>query len=130
MGTGRGPFLGTPKRTDTVWVAAAVVRYVADAGRAKVTSWGPAEGCIWGTPERTDIVWGARAGVRYVVDAGRAKAKRLEAGGALARYEVGWVSKAAAEQRAGRAGRMGPGHCYRRARGPLSFVQTRPATSR
>ena len=53
------------------------------------------------------------AGVRYVVDAGRAKAKLLEAGGALARYEVGWVSKAAAEQRAGRAGRMGPGHCYR-----------------
>lgn len=54
-----------------------------------------------------------RAGVRYVVDAGRAKAKLLEAGGALARYEVGWVSQAAAEQRAGRAGRMGPGHCYR-----------------
>ncbi|KAK9834861.1 hypothetical protein WJX81_004510 [Elliptochloris bilobata] len=52
-------------------------------------------------------------GVRYVVDAGRAKAKRLEASGALARYEVGWVSKAAAEQRAGRAGRMGPGLCYR-----------------
>lgn len=57
-----------------------------------------------------------RAGVRYVVDAGRAKAKRLEAGGALARYDVGWVSKAAAEQRAGRAGRTGPGHCYRRVR--------------
>jgi ATP-dependent RNA helicase DHX37/DHR1 len=26
---------------------------------------------------------------------------------------VGWVSKASSEQRAGRAGRTGPGHCYR-----------------
>lgn len=24
-----------------------------------------------------------------------------------------WISKAAADQRAGRAGRTGPGHCYR-----------------
>ena len=27
--------------------------------------------------------------------------------------QVTWVSKASAEQRAGRAGRTGPGHCYR-----------------
>ena len=26
---------------------------------------------------------------------------------------MGWTSKAAANQRAGRAGRTGPGHCYR-----------------
>lgn len=26
---------------------------------------------------------------------------------------VGWTSKASASQRAGRAGRTGPGHCYR-----------------
>ena len=31
----------------------------------------------------------------------------------LSRFTVGWVSKASAEQRAGRAGRTGPGHCYR-----------------
>ena len=28
-------------------------------------------------------------------------------------YRVGWVSKASANQRAGRAGRTAPGHCYR-----------------
>lgn len=28
-------------------------------------------------------------------------------------FEVSWVSKASASQRAGRAGRVGPGHCYR-----------------
>jgi len=55
---------------------------------------------------------------RYVVDAGRSKQKLLETGssggdGAVGRYAVNWVSKAAAEQRAGRAGRTGPGHVYR-----------------
>lgn len=52
-------------------------------------------------------------GIRYVVDAGRSKQKILEANAGLARYEVRWVSQASAEQRAGRAGRTGPGHCYR-----------------
>jgi hypothetical protein len=37
----------------------------------------------------------------------------MEAGGAMARYDVRWISKASGEQRAGRAGRTGPGHCYR-----------------
>lgn len=31
----------------------------------------------------------------------------------IAKYEVKWVSQAAASQRSGRAGRTGPGHCYR-----------------
>ncbi|GFH32977.1 uncharacterized protein HaLaN_32283, partial [Haematococcus lacustris] len=31
----------------------------------------------------------------------------------MARFEVRWISQAAAAQRAGRAGRTGPGHCYR-----------------
>jgi len=53
------------------------------------------------------------AGIRYVVDAGRSKQRLLESAAGLARYEVRWVSKASAEQRAGRAGRTGPGHCYR-----------------
>lgn len=50
-------------------------------------------------------------GVRYVVDCGRAKFKRYD--GRLQRFEVDWVSKASADQRAGRAGRTGPGHAYR-----------------
>ncbi|KAK9861901.1 hypothetical protein WJX84_008573 [Apatococcus fuscideae] len=53
-------------------------------------------------------------GIRYVVDAGRAKQRLLEEGHTgMARFEVRWISKASAEQRAGRAGRTGPGHCYR-----------------
>ena len=55
----------------------------------------------------------AVAGVRYVVDAGRSKQKILEEGGSLAQYDVRWISKASAQQRAGRSGRTGPGHCYR-----------------
>jgi ATP-dependent RNA helicase DHX37/DHR1 len=31
----------------------------------------------------------------------------------LSQYKVSWVSQASAQQRAGRAGRTGPGHCYR-----------------
>lgn len=48
-----------------------------------------------------------------MVDAGRAKEKVLDSHGAAARFQVTWISKASAEQRAGRAGRTGPGHCYR-----------------
>ena len=48
-----------------------------------------------------------------MVDAGRAKQKLLEPGTGIAKYEVGWISKASSQQRAGRAGRTGPGHCYR-----------------
>lgn len=50
---------------------------------------------------------------RYVVDAGRAKMKRLEVTTSTHRFPVQWVSQASADQRAGRAGRTGPGHCYR-----------------
>ena len=52
-------------------------------------------------------------GIRYVVDAGRSKQRLLDTGNGLSRFEVRWVSKASADQRAGRSGRMGPGHCYR-----------------
>ncbi|RLN97346.1 hypothetical protein DYB28_007974, partial [Aphanomyces astaci] len=31
----------------------------------------------------------------------------------ISQFEVQWISKASADQRAGRAGRTGPGHCYR-----------------
>lgn len=53
-------------------------------------------------------------GIRYVVDAGRSKQRLLESdAGGMARFEVRWVSQASAAQRTGRAGRTGPGHCYR-----------------
>ena len=52
-------------------------------------------------------------GIRYVVDCGRAKKKVLHADTGVSRFAVDWISKAAATQRAGRAGRTLPGHCYR-----------------
>lgn len=52
-------------------------------------------------------------GIRYVVDAGRAKERVYERDNSLSRFRVGWISKASADQRAGRAGRTSPGHCYR-----------------
>lgn len=47
------------------------------------------------------------------MDAGRAKSKLLDATTTSHRFEVRWISQAGADQRAGRAGRTGPGHCYR-----------------
>lgn len=52
-------------------------------------------------------------GIRYVVDCGRAKEKEFDRFSRVSRFEVQWISKASADQRAGRAGRTGPGHCYR-----------------
>ncbi|CAA6665351.1 unnamed protein product [Spirodela intermedia] len=52
-------------------------------------------------------------GIKYVVDTGREKVKNYNYRNGMAAYEVKWISKASAAQRAGRAGRTGPGHCYR-----------------
>lgn len=52
-------------------------------------------------------------GVKYVVDCGRYKEKVIKSASGISKFEVQWVSKASADQRMGRAGRTGPGHCYR-----------------
>jgi len=52
-------------------------------------------------------------GIRYVVDSGRAKERSYEPSSGVQSFSVSWVSKASASQRTGRAGRTGPGHCYR-----------------
>lgn len=52
-------------------------------------------------------------GIRYVFDCGRAKEKKYDQLTGVQSFEIGWISKASASQRAGRAGRTGPGHCYR-----------------
>ncbi|EJS44236.1 ecm16p [Saccharomyces arboricola H-6] len=52
-------------------------------------------------------------GVRYVVDSGRCKERKFNESNGVQSFEVGWVSKASSNQRSGRAGRTGPGHCYR-----------------
>ncbi len=52
-------------------------------------------------------------GIRYVFDCGRAKERKYTDETGIQSFEVSWISKASANQRAGRAGRTGPGHCYR-----------------
>ncbi|ARP98806.1 ATP-dependent helicase HrpB [Pseudorhodoplanes sinuspersici] len=52
-------------------------------------------------------------GVRVVIDSGLARVPRFEPGVGLTRLETVRVSRAAADQRRGRAGRTEPGVCYR-----------------
>jgi ATP-dependent helicase HrpB len=52
-------------------------------------------------------------GVRIVVDCGLARVPRYEPGVGLTRLETVRVSRASADQRRGRAGRIEPGICYR-----------------
>ncbi|MCP9337101.1 ATP-dependent helicase HrpB [Stutzerimonas xanthomarina] len=52
-------------------------------------------------------------GVRVVVDAGLARVPRFDPGSGMTRLETRRISRASATQRAGRAGRLEPGVCYR-----------------
>ena len=52
-------------------------------------------------------------GVRVVVDAGQARTPRYDPRSGLTKLHTGPASKASADQRAGRAGRTGPGVAYR-----------------
>ena len=51
--------------------------------------------------------------VRVVVDAGRARRARFDPGSGMARLITERVTRAEADQRRGRAGRIAPGWCYR-----------------
>lgn len=58
--------------------------------------------------------------VAYIVDSGKCKEVSWMTGlVSSSSLPVEWVSKASAEQRAGRAGRTGPGHCYRLYSSPI-----------
>ena len=52
-------------------------------------------------------------GISYVVDSGRQKCRNFNSSTGMSSFDIMWISKASADQRAGRAGRTGPGHCYR-----------------
>jgi ATP-dependent helicase HrpB len=52
-------------------------------------------------------------GVSIVVDCGFGRSSRFDPRSGLTRLETGRISKDSADQRAGRAGRLGPGVCYR-----------------
>lgn len=52
-------------------------------------------------------------GIKYVVDCGRQKTKLYDKVTGVTAFVVTYISKASANQRAGRAGRVSAGHCYR-----------------
>ncbi|XP_004844033.1 probable ATP-dependent RNA helicase DHX37 isoform X1 [Heterocephalus glaber] len=52
-------------------------------------------------------------GIKYVVDCGKVKKRFYDRVTGVSSFRVTWVSQASADQRAGRAGRTEPGHCYR-----------------
>ncbi|XP_029686000.1 probable ATP-dependent RNA helicase DHX37 isoform X2 [Takifugu rubripes] len=52
-------------------------------------------------------------GIKYVVDCGRVKKRFYDKVTGVSSFKVTWISQASANQRAGRAGRTEPGHCYR-----------------
>uniref|UniRef100_A0A8C5EUV3 Activating signal cointegrator 1 complex subunit 3 n=1 Tax=Gouania willdenowi TaxID=441366 RepID=A0A8C5EUV3_GOUWI len=52
-------------------------------------------------------------GIKYVVDCGRVKKRFYDRVTGVSSFQVTWTSQASANQRAGRAGRTEPGHCYR-----------------
>ncbi|MEA5446360.1 ATP-dependent helicase HrpB [Gammaproteobacteria bacterium AB-CW1] len=52
-------------------------------------------------------------GIRVVIDAGLARRSVFDPGSGMSRLQTSRVSRSSAEQRRGRAGRIGPGVCYR-----------------
>jgi ATP-dependent helicase HrpB len=66
-------------------------------------------------------------GIRYIVDSGQARIARYDPDHGISTLHVEPISQASADQRAGRAGRMGPGACYRL--WTRAEHETRPATN-
>eukprot|EP01117_Protostelium_nocturnum_P006791 TRINITY_DN2439_c0_g1_i2.p1 TRINITY_DN2439_c0_g1~~TRINITY_DN2439_c0_g1_i2.p1 ORF type:complete len:945 (+),score=306.88 TRINITY_DN2439_c0_g1_i2:1028-3862(+) len=52
-------------------------------------------------------------GIKYVIDTGKVKELHYDKSSGISEFRIGWTSQASANQRSGRAGRTGPGHCYR-----------------
>lgn len=52
-------------------------------------------------------------GIRFIVDSGKVKELSHDANCNMSKLSEFWISKASAAQRTGRAGRTGPGECFR-----------------
>ncbi len=52
-------------------------------------------------------------GIRFCIDSGKVKEMGYDTEAKMQRLQEFWISKASAEQRKGRAGRTGPGICFR-----------------
>lgn len=63
-------------------------------------------------------------GIKYVVDCGRVKKRFYDKVTGVSSFKVTWTSQASGNQRAGRAGRTEPGHCYRSVL--LNYVTLKP----
>jgi hypothetical protein len=90
------------------------IRYVVDSGRQKEKVISSAAAAAADAAQADAEAGGKRSfeGTKVVPnDVVAAAGGAIGAG--IAKYEVKWVSQAAAQQRQGRAGRTGPGHCYR-----------------
>jgi hypothetical protein len=90
------------------------IRYVVDSGRQKEKVISSAAAAAADAAQAEAEAGGKRSfeGTKVVPnDVVAAAGGAIGAG--IAKYEVKWVSQAAAQQRQGRAGRTGPGHCYR-----------------
>lgn len=66
-------------------------------------------------------------GIKYVVDCGKVKKRHYDRVTGVSSFRITWVSQASADQRAGRAGRTEPGHCYRWVPRGLSVTETSAA---
>ncbi|ORE07685.1 P-loop containing nucleoside triphosphate hydrolase protein [Rhizopus microsporus var. microsporus] len=51
--------------------------------------------------------------IRFIIDSGKVKEMNHDPASKMSRLSEFWISKASAKQRAGRAGRTGPGECFR-----------------
>lgn len=51
--------------------------------------------------------------IKYVVDTGMVKRRYYDKVTGVSSFKITWTSRASTDQRAGRAGRVEPGHCYR-----------------
>ena len=52
-------------------------------------------------------------GIRFIIDSGKVKEMNYDPSSRLSRLSEFWISKSSAKQRTGRAGRTGPGECFR-----------------
>uniref|UniRef100_A0A915CW82 RNA helicase n=1 Tax=Ditylenchus dipsaci TaxID=166011 RepID=A0A915CW82_9BILA len=66
--------------------------------------------------------------IRYVVDSGKEKRRDFDPITGVSQFNVGWISRASADQRSGRAGRVQAGHTYRLYSSPVyeDFIQFSP----
>lgn len=92
----------SPLYGDLSWEAQARAIRPSDSGRRKV---------VLATPiAETSLTI---EGIGVVIDSGFARSPRFDPATGLTRLTTMRISRASAEQRAGRAGRLGPGICYR-----------------